>query len=72
LELKTGAVQVDGEYDSSCVLTTDTYTWSRNGNTLVLGGENFEIVSLTNTTLKIKNTYTDGGQSISTILTLTR
>ena len=72
IELKTGAVSIDGSYDDNCVLDQYTSTWSKSGNTLVLDGENYEILSLTDTTIKVKQSYTLEGQTVSVVITLTR
>jgi hypothetical protein len=72
IELKTGAVSIDGSYDDNCVLDQSTSTWSKSGNTLVLDGENFEILSLTDTTIKLKQSYTEAGETVSVGITLTR
>jgi hypothetical protein len=72
IELKTGGVSIEGSYDSECVLDQYTSTWSKSGNTLVLDGENFEILSLTNTTIKVKSSYTEEGETVSEVTTLTR
>jgi hypothetical protein len=72
IELKTGAVSIDGSYDDNCVLDQSTSTWSKSGNTLVLDGENFEILSLTDTTIKVKQSYTEAGETVSVGITLTR
>jgi threonine dehydrogenase-like Zn-dependent dehydrogenase len=72
IELKTGGVSIDGTYDENCVLDQDTSTWSKSGNTLVLGGVKFEILSLTDTTIKVKHSYTQEGQTDYVVITLTR
>jgi hypothetical protein len=72
IELKTGAVSIIGLYNSECVLGQDTSTWSKSGNTLVLDGESVEILSLTNTTIKVKSSYTEEGETVSEVTTLTR
>ena len=72
IELKTGAVSIEGFYNSGCVLDQSTSTWSKSGNTLVLDGESFEILSLTDTTIKVKQSYTEEGETVSEVTTLTK
>jgi hypothetical protein len=72
IELKTGGVSIEGFHNSECVLDQDTSTWSKSGNTLVLDGESVEILSLTNTTIKVKSSYTEEGETVSVVTTLTR
>ncbi len=72
IELKTGGVSIEGSYDSECVLDQYTSTWSKSGNTLVLDGESVEILTLTNTIIKVKSSYTDLDETVSVVITLTR
>ena len=72
IEFKTGGVAIGGYYDSECVLDQNTLTWSKSGNTLVIDNENVEILTLTNSTLKLKSLYTDLDETGFTVITLTR
>lgn len=52
----------EGDYwNSACDLSTNTGDWTLNGKQLVADGETYTVVSVSNTKLKIKMTYTEGG-----------
>ncbi|WP_268845978.1 lipocalin family protein [Flavobacterium aestivum] len=76
LELKTAGVANSGEYSSDCKLTVDTGTWKKDGNklTVVSDGEStsFEVVSVTDSTLKLKVSYSEGGVALTVIVTLVK
>jgi hypothetical protein len=74
LEFKADGVANLGYYeDSACKLDLETTKWTKDGNKLtIVSDEVYEIVSITNTILKIKYTYSEGGVSYSVTLTLVR
>lgn len=76
VEIKTGGVVVDGFYEgTACTLSTDTGTWSKNGNkvTFKYGSETevFDVVSVTNSSMTLGTTYTESGitMTVNTIFT---
>jgi hypothetical protein len=74
IELKTGGVANEGTYESAkCELNLDVTTWKKDGNKLtIVGDEVYEIVSVTNTTLKLKYSYTESGQTFAFTIILVR
>jgi hypothetical protein len=74
IELKTGGVANGGTYEGTkCELDLDVTTWKKDGNKLtIVGDEVYEIVSVTNTTLKLKYSYTEAGQTFSFTIILLR
>ena len=59
--------------NSKCTNYTEEGTWSRNGNTLTekfngdSTGDVYEITNLTSTELKLKETYTQSGTTVSLV-----
>jgi hypothetical protein len=74
LELKTDGVSKSGFYEGKdCTLDLDVSTWKKDGNKLtIVGDEVYEIVSVTNTTLKLKWDYKESGVVYSMVFTLLR
>lgn len=81
IEISAGGVYKTVNYfGSECTEEADTGKWAKDGNTLtVTYGEGTSaevtkgtIVSLTGSELKLKTTYTEGGNSVSEILLFTR
>lgn len=72
MELKAGGVGIDGDYDSSCVFTKTTRSWSKVGTKLMFGDQEFTIVSLSSTTLKIQLTDIYNSKPVTTTFTLTK
>lgn len=63
-------------YGSECTEESDEGTWTRNGNTISVSYddeiETGTILKLTNTELKLKNTYTEEGITVDAIILFTR
>jgi hypothetical protein len=76
IELKAAGVASSGEYSSDCKLTVDAGTWVKNGNTLTIvsDGESvpYEVVSVTNSTMKLKISYNEGGVALTVIVTFVK
>lgn len=76
IELKTAGVANSGEYDSDCKLTVETGTWTKKDNTLTIvsDGESvpYEVVSVTNSTMKLKISYNEGGIALTVVVTLAK
>jgi len=74
LEIKAGGVASYGSYEGTvCTLSTETGTWSKDGNkiTIKFGTETdvYEVVSVTNSGLTLRNTYAEAGISVNSIFT---
>jgi hypothetical protein len=70
LEIKTGGVAVYGEYEGTdCTLSTETGTWSKDGNKITIkfgdDTEVFELISVTDSGLTLRYTFTESGQSFT-------
>ena len=70
LEIKTGGIAVYGAYDGSdCALSTETGTWSKDGNKITIKYgtdiEVYELISVTNSGLTLRYTFTESGQSFT-------
>src|SRR5688572_27208136 len=77
IELKAGGIYNEGDYvDDACTLEQYTGTWAKNNNTVSVNtdGETdeFEIVSVTNTDLKVKSTFTEEGMTYTVNISLTK
>jgi hypothetical protein len=74
IELKSGGVYNDGDYyNSECQLETSTGTWSKSGSIITITGDGIsiplEVVSVSNTVLKVK--YSDTFEGITTVINIT-
>lgn len=74
IEYKTDGTFIDitsDYWDSQCSTYQETGTWKKDGSTLTLkyedDDEKLEIMELTNSTLKVKMTYSEEGISVTTI-----
>jgi hypothetical protein len=70
LEIKTGGIAVSGAYEGSdCTLSKETGTWSRDGNkiTTKFDGDTvvYELISVTDSGLTLRYTFTESGQSFT-------
>lgn len=69
VEFAPGAVFNEGDYSGSeCLLDITTGTWYKNGNAVTITSEGvvvpFEVVSLTDTILKVKYSETQDGTTV--------
>ena len=55
VEFKDNGSIVKYIYDEDCDLYSNQQEWSKNGNTLIIDGEEFSVIELTNSTLKLKD-----------------
>lgn len=77
LEIKTGGVAVEGTYEgTACTLSTETGTWSKDGNkvTFKFGSDTevFDVVSVTSSSMTLGITYTESGITITANTIFTR
>lgn len=77
IELKSGGVLNVGDYyNSECLLEISTGTWSKSGSIITITNDEisipFEVVSLSNTVLKVKYSETFEGNNHVIYLTLTK
>ena len=77
VEFKTGGIFIQGDYSgSTCVLDSFPGTWVQTDNTITIteGTDVYtaQVLSVTNSTLKLKATETDSGMTITLIMTFTK
>lgn len=76
IELKPDGVYNEAYYGSGCALDLTIGTWSKTGNTITItqGADiiSAEVVSLSNSVLKVKISDTDSGITTVTTVTFTR
>ena len=77
VEFKTGGVCNAGTYQgSTCILDIDPATWALSGSTITITDgtdvSTIELVSVTSSALKLKQTETFSGQTVIIILTFTK
>ncbi len=72
VEFKANGVANFGYYSSDCKVVTDPSTWKQDGNKLTVDGDTSEIISNTGSVLKLKSTETEGGVTVSSVITLVK
>jgi hypothetical protein len=76
LEFKTAGVVSSGKYSSGCKLTVETGSWSKKDNTLTITSNGiaipYEVVSVTDSAMRLKITYNEGGIKLDVIVTFVR
>jgi hypothetical protein len=73
VEFKTDGSFVDSYYYEECELETSIGTYTKSGNTLTTDdGFDVTIVELNSTTLKVKATYDDEGETITSLVVFKR
>ncbi len=76
VEFKTDGTYITKSHSSNCTVFNTTGTYNKSGNNLTTtdgsGSTTVQIQELSNTTLKVYETYTDAGETFIDITVLTR